>query len=130
MIQKIKRLIWKTEGMEFSNPPSNITGSFNLLYGNISIGTLSFHSGNWHFTYSEEFKNSKTLEPIIDFPDINKEYVNSDLWPFFASRIPTLNQPYHFKKIRQANANKDDSVALLKIFGTDTITNPFKLSAI
>lgn len=128
MIGKIKKYLWKTEGIDYSDPPQNVKGRFHLFYGKIFIGTLSFENGLWHFSYSDEFKKNSYLKPIIDFPDVNKEYECAELWPFFATRIPALNQPYHYKKIMRANASKDDTVALLKIFGSKAITNPYKLS--
>lgn len=130
MIAKIIKYLWKTDGMEYSSLPANTKGEFRLLYDKMLIGILSYEYGNWLFKYSDEFKNSKALKPIMDFPDVDKVYKHTELWPFFATRIPSLNQPFHFKKIKQANANKDDSVALLKLFGNETITNPFKLSPV
>lgn len=128
MIKKFIRSFWKVDGMEFSDNPSGSKGEFALFYGKLLIGILIYDGENWHFKYSDEYReNSKTI-PVIDFPDLNKEYTSKDLWPFFATRIPTLNQPYQFKKIRKANIKEDDSVELLKLFGRDTITNPFKLT--
>jgi hypothetical protein len=66
----------------------------------------------------------------MDFPDKNKVYTNDQLWPFFASRIPSLNQSFQFKKIHKANVKQDDSVGLLRLFGNKTITNPFRLLAL
>jgi hypothetical protein len=66
----------------------------------------------------------------MDFPDPEKVYINEQLWPFFASRIPSLNHPFQLKMIRKANISKDDSVGLLRLFGNETITNPFRLLAI
>jgi hypothetical protein len=60
---------------------------------------------------------------IIDFPNVDKVYTNEVLWPFFAARIPSINQPYQVKKIEKAKINRNDPVALLKLFGLETITN-------
>jgi len=103
---------------------------FHLVYGKMLIGILTYDDGYWSFNYSDEFINNNTLKPIIDFPDLTKTYISTELWPFFLTRIPSINQPYQFKKIEKAKANKHDSVALLKIFGNETITNPYKLFAI
>jgi HipA-like protein len=65
----------------------------------------------------------------MDFPVKEKKYTNEELWPFFATRIPSLNQPYQIKKIENAKISKNDSVGLLKLFGAETITNPFRLVA-
>ena len=130
MIGKVKNYLWKTEGIDYSNPVSGIKADFNLAFEKIIIGTLTFNDGKWIFKYSDEFKKNNVFSPIIDFPDKDKVYTSPELWPFFASRIPSLNQPYHDKKIKQANADKNDSVALLRLFGKNTITNPFRLSPI
>ncbi len=130
MIDKIKKYFWKTEGMDYNNPSSTMMAKFHLVYGKMLIGILTYDDGYWSFNYSDEFINNNTLKPIIDFPDLTKTYISTELWPFFLTRIPSINQPYQFKKIEKAKANKHDSVALLKIFGNETITNPYKLFAI
>lgn len=129
MINKIKSFIWRTDGMEFNNPRVITEAVFHLFYGKLKIGTLTYKSNLWKFEYSEEFKQS-TLNTIIDFPDKNRVYENEELWPFFATRIPTINQPYQIKKIRKANIDENDSVGLLRLFGNETITNPFQLQSV
>lgn len=127
MIKKIIKSFLKVDGMEFSDNPSGSKGVFHLYNGTLLIGTLIYDGENWKFNYSDDFKAVARIIPVIVFPDFNKEYISKDLWPFFATRIPSLNQPYHYKKIKKANIQEDDSVELLKLFGKDTITNPFKL---
>ena len=127
MIKKLIKALWKVDGMEFTDNPSGSKGEFHLLYGKLLIGTLTYDGENWNFKYSDIYKETLRIIPVIDFPDFNKEYISKELWPFFATRIPSLNQPYHLKKIRKANIREDDSVELLKLFGKDTITNPFSL---
>lgn len=128
MIRRLINHLWKVDGMEFTDNPSGSKGVFHLFYGKLLIGTLIYDGENWRFKYSDEFKEVSRIIPVIDFPDFNKEYTSKDLWPFFATRIPTLNQPYHLKKIKKANIRDDDSVELLKLFGKETITNPFLLT--
>lgn len=128
MIRKLIRSLWKVDGMEFSDNPTGSKGEFHLFYGKFLIGILIYDGEYWHFKYSDDFRKVAKSIPVIDFPDLNKEYTSKDLWPFFAARIPTLNQPYHFKKIEKAKIKEDDSVELLKLFGRDTITNPYKLT--
>jgi HipA-like protein len=116
--------------MDYNDTPANSTGVFHLKYQDMLIGILKYENKNWIFTYSDEYKQKPLITPILNFPDPNKVYKNDQLWPFFASRIPTLNQPFHYKKIAKAKISKDDSVGLLKVFGSETITNPFKLQAL
>ena len=130
MINKIKKILWKEEGMEFSDTPKDSKGLFHLKYKNKLIGYLSFNGDEWIFKYSEEYKRNPIINPIIDFPDKTKEYRNKLLWPFFAARIPAINQPFHHKKIKKAKIKKDNSVALLRLFGNATITNPYRLNAV
>lgn len=127
MIKKMLKSFWKVDGMEFSDSPSGSKGVFHLYYEKLLIGTLIYDGENWSFKYSDNYKKESRIIPVIDFPDMQKEYVSRNLWPFFATRIPALNQPYHIKKIKKANISEDDSVELLKIFGRETITNPFRL---
>lgn len=128
MIKKIIKAFWKVDGMEYADNPSGSKGEFHLVYGKLLIGTLIYNGENWNFKYSDIFKEESRIIPVIDFPDLNKEYISKELWPFFATRIPTLNQPYHLKKIRKANISTNDSVELLKLFGKETINNPFQLT--
>ncbi len=124
---KLKHLFWKEEGMDFIDNPVGKSCTFSLTYKNFIIGYLSYNNGSWEFKYSEEYKRTRPISPIIDFPDIDKIYKQERLWPFFAARIPALNQPYQIKKIKKAKVDKDDAVGLLKVFGKETITNPFLL---
>jgi HipA-like protein len=126
MIGSIKKL-WNVEGMEFNNTPTGINGVFHLIYGKQLVGVLTYSDNKWIFEYSTEYKNKSSMQPIIDFPDKEKVYTDNQLWPFFATRIPSLNQPYQIKKIQKANIQENDSVGLLKLFGKETITNPFRL---
>lgn len=130
MIEKLKKMFWKVDGMEFNDNPASSNGTFHLIYGKQIIGMLSYENNKWTFKYSDDFKKNQIINPIIDFPDPDKVYTNDQLWPFFASRIPSLNQSFQFKKIHKANIQRDDSVGLLRLFGNETITNPFRLLAL
>lgn len=130
MIEKIKRLIWKVEGMDYNDSSAMENASFHLIYGKAIIGTLTYKQAQWTFEYDKIFEENSEAAPIMDFPDMKKTYTSKKLWPFFASRIPAINQPYQIRKITKANIDKKDPVALLRLFGKDTITNPFKLLVI
>ena len=130
MIEKFKKLLWKVDGMEFTDNPAGSKGAFQLKYGKQVIGVLSYENNKWTFKYSDEFRKNQVINLIIDFPDPDKVYTNEQLWPFFASRIPSLNQSFQFKKIDKAKIKHDDSVGLLRLFGNETITNPFRLLAL
>ncbi len=102
---------------------------FFLKYGDLLVGTLSVEDGVWKFEYSDQFKQSKFFRPIVEFPDVDKIYESKALWQFFASRIPSPEQPEVEEILRREHISEDDSVSLLKRFGTRTISNPFQLKA-
>ena len=127
MIDYLKKIIWKPEGMEHLKTPANREASFVLIYDKLTVGELRLKDGKWLFEYSTAFKQQSEVKPIVDFPDLDKKYEAEELWPFFASRIPSLNQPAVQEVIREEKLKEDDLVDLLKFFGKLTITNPFKL---
>lgn len=123
MLNKIFKLFWfNGENKDFIvDENSDIT--FELSLGNLIIGSLSFYEGLWHFEYSEDFKKQSHILPLVNFPNKNKEYVNQQLWPFFASRIPSLAQ--------RQNKHADNNVeTLLKLYGRNVINNPYVLSPV
>ena len=72
--------------------PADSQGVFHLVNGKQLIGELTYSNGVWDFEYSSDFKRNSFAQPIMDFPDKEKKYTNEQLWPFFATRIPSLNQ--------------------------------------
>lgn len=132
MKEKIKNIFRKLTPWSIDNefiPIGDNTenGKFELLLEDKVIGTLEYKNNKWIFRYSDEYKKEKFMLPLLNFPDINKVYEFEDLVPFFATRIPNLNQPYHQKKIDKYNGDKNNLVSLLKIFGKKSINNPFEL---
>ncbi len=96
--------------------------SFNLTYRDLLVGVLSYHDDIWHFAYSDDFKDQRNLLPLINFPKLDKEYKSSQLWPFFASRIPSAAQ----RQTKQDD--NDDVISLLKKYGRKVVANPFVLN--
>lgn len=133
MKQKIKKIFskltpWEVGEGNFRNEVEHTSEKkFKLTFHGKSIGTLEYGNSNWIFKYTEEYKAEQFVKPIIDFPDIDKIYQFTELSPFFASRIPNLNQPFHQKKLEKYNGSKDDLASLLQIFGQRSINNPFSL---
>lgn len=123
----IKYLIQHSEGHEGLKTPTNVHAEFILKYEDIIVGYLVLDNGIWKFSYSDEFKGQNKLRPIVQFPDENKVYKNEDLWPFFTIRIPGLNQPTIQTILESENIDRSNEVELLKRFGKNTISNPYKL---
>lgn len=128
----IKRLMDKArEWLGFARSvkaPPEVHARFLLTYDDLLIGTLTVENGLWKFEYSDKFKAENELRPIVEFPDVNTIYVNEDLWQFFASRIPSTEQPEVEKILKREHVQEDDAVGLLKLFGKRTIANPFELT--
>jgi len=133
MKSKIKKILTKLTpwsiGEDFSseNLKSKKEARFILKYKEKEIGVLEHKKDKWLFKYSEQYKKEQFIKPLIDFPIIEKNYEFEELPPFFAARIPNLNQPFHFKKLIKHNGDKNDLVSLLEIFGQKSINNPFEL---
>lgn len=105
-----------------------VQAKFLLTYNGLLIGTLSVDDGLWKFEYSDKFKMEDEFRPIVEFPDVTKTYVNEELWQFFASRIPSTEQPEVEEILKREHVDEDDAVGLLKLFGKRTIANPFELT--
>ena len=116
--------IFKPDGTNYNHPISSGNYLF-LFHKDLKIGTLSYKEGNWIFFYSDEFIIQNKISPIVEFPQKNKKYRAPYLWPFFASRIPAINQPFHLKKINKANIDSNDPFQMLLLFGKRTINNPY-----
>lgn len=118
---------WLGMKKEFKPPAPEVKAEFQLFHGRLLVGTLSVIDGHWQFEYSEEFKLKTDLRPLVEFPDLDEVYQNEELWQFFASRIPSTEQPDVEDVLESENIDETDVVALLKRFGKRTITNPFEL---
>jgi HipA-like protein len=108
--------------------PPKAHAKFLLTYDDLLIGTLTVEDDVWKFEYSEKFRSTGELRPIVEFPDVHKTYVNEELWQFFASRIPSTEQPEVEAILKREHVKEDDAVGLLKLFGKRTIANPFELT--
>ena len=105
-----------------------VRAKFLLKYDDLIIGTLSVEDSTWKFVYSDEFKRDGQLRPLVEFPEVDRSYQSSDLWQFFAMRIPSAEQPEVEEILRREKILEDDAVGLLKRFGGRTIANPFELT--
>ena len=59
MIDKLKKILWKVDGMEFTDNPAGSKGAFQLKYGKQVIGVLSYENNRWTFKYSDEFRKNQ-----------------------------------------------------------------------
>lgn len=128
MIQNIFNLLFNKGESDISHLPQNEKVTFLLEVDGLKIGTLKSNDGVWVFHYEDEFiKNGLAYSRLIGFPDLNKTYRNEVLWPFFRTRIPGLKQPAIQEILKKENIDQNNEAALLKRFGRNTISNPYKL---
>lgn len=122
---KLKKILARLFWSESQNDMVLATeddATFNVNLGKLLVGTLLYSAGVWYFSYSTEFKLQSRILPLANFPSKDKEYSTRDLWPFFASRIPS-NAQLQIDKDKP----KEDVVTLLRRFGRRTIANPYEL---
>ncbi|MDE6340666.1 MAG: HipA N-terminal domain-containing protein [Muribaculaceae bacterium] len=115
------RLFWSESQHDIVLAPEN-EAIFNINLGKLLVGILLYSDGMWYFSYSDEFKNQHRITPLANFPSKDKEYSARELWPFFASRIPSNAQLQIGKDKPQ-----DNIVTLLQKFGRRTVANPYEL---
>lgn len=127
MLKKLAKTLWHNEGMENRVTPDDVQVQFNLSYGKLVIGFLSINQGKWTFEYSEEFKRQSEILPLSNFPNKETVYTSEELWPFFASRIPSVAQLEGMVKTKKEELTERNEVSLLRKYGQRTITNPFVL---
>ncbi|MDY6373083.1 MAG: HipA N-terminal domain-containing protein [Bacteroidales bacterium] len=116
------RLFWSESQNDIILSSYN-DAKFNLNIGKLLVGTLLYSDQMWYFNYSNEFKIQNRILPLTNFPSKDKEYAARELWPFFASRIPS-NAQLQIEK----DQPQEDIVTLLKKFGRRTVSNPFELN--
>lgn len=117
----LARLFW-SESQNDMVLATEDDATFNVNLGKLLVGTLLYSAGVWYFSYSNEFKLQNRVLPLANFPSKDKEYSTRDLWPFFASRIPS-NAQLQIEKDKP----KEDAVTLLRRFGRRTVANPYEL---
>lgn len=123
----IERLFKSDDQNHDLSTPSEQLAHFVLSYKDLIIGHLRHHDGKWIFEYTEEFKRQDKVGVLTDFPQKDKKYEESHLWPFFALRIPGLGQPQVQKIIEKEKIDANNEIHLLRRFGKRTISNPFEL---
>ena len=117
----LARLFW-SESQNDMVLATEDDATFNVNLGKLLVGTLLYSAGVWYFSYSNEFKLQNRILPLANFPSKDTEYSTRDLWPFFASRIPS-NAQLQIEKDKP----KEDVVTLLRRFGRRTVANPYEL---
>lgn len=119
IMSKVVKLFWHDSDETNLRAAQGSSGRFDLMLGTLLVGTLLYANNQWTFSYSEAYKDQTEHCPLVNFPQLDKEYQSNQLWPFFASRLPGTAQLQNEKDL--------DPVSLLKKYGKHVITNPYTL---
>lgn len=122
-MKRLLNLFWSQGAQKQFEIVESESFSFGLFYNQVKVGSLNYNDGIWTFEYTEDFKSQKTILPLINFPNKEKTYSSKDLWPFFASRIPSNAQ------LQKNEDEVPNLIDMLKKFGKNVISNPYVLSA-
>lgn len=132
MLQRIRQL-FRPEGQAQVATPDHEPATFILRYGNLEVGSLHLREGEWMFEYSPSFRDQLArpagVQPLLEFPDVQRTYRSAELWPFFLARIPSAAQPQVQEEIDRRGLDATNAAQLLKAFGERSIANPFLLLA-
>lgn len=101
--------------------------SFSVVLGQMEVGKLSRENGEWVFRYSDAFRRQDTVKPIVNFPNVERDYRSRQLWPFFLLRIPSVEQPSVKRFARKHGLSELTEAMLLRHFGRHSVANPFTL---
>ncbi|RUR80777.1 HIRAN domain-containing protein [Chlorogloeopsis fritschii PCC 9212] len=95
------------------------------------IGRLTFDGMSYQFVYTQGVKEAQQkcgFEPLSSFPELNKVYTSTQLFPVFSNRLMPRSRPDYSSFIQWLNIpeHEDDPIAMLARSGgqreTDTLT--------
>ncbi|WP_430409012.1 HipA N-terminal domain-containing protein [Kordia sp.] len=133
-MKKIIKNIFKINSSKKSDEEYGFVPNTNptilVSYQSQEMGYLTYEKEKWFFEYTPSFKSQNDLQPLFEFPDVNKKYENDRLWPFFLSRIPSEKQPVVETYIKKNPKHKGNLIELLKEFGSHSVNNPYTLDTL
>jgi HipA-like protein len=112
-------------GVKAPAPESQL--SFRIRLDDLEVGELTRDRAEWVFRYSDAFRAQNSVKPIMDFPQVDKEYRSAELWPFFLLRIPSPAQPVVQRHLANKQIAEVDEGTVLREFGRWSVANPFEL---
>jgi len=113
------------------DPPARKLRLYLPLEGErVWVGTLATERGEYVFRYSDEFRRRDELPPLPAFPDRDKEYRDTDLFPFFLARLPPIGRPDVERFVAEHHIDPADTLGLLSVLGRKTITSPYEFDTL
>ena len=125
LLESLRRLM----GRQMSR--SHKSARFRLEYAppagggsSVTVGHLSFDGTQWSFRYDPEYRRRSELRPIEGFPDLDKVYRATTLFPFFAVRIPHEDRPDVRRRLERDHVEEPDATDLLRMYGRHAAASP------
>lgn len=100
---------------------------FMLMDGQREVALISHRDGVWEFRYSDEVRDDDNVIAITDFPDKARVYRSEVPWSFLLARIPSTKRADVMNYLISRNMDTTDTIQLLREFGRQSISNPYKL---
>lgn len=96
------------------------------------VGQLTFTNSYYQFTYIQGAKTAKEkcgFPGVFSFPDWNKVYRSSEVFPIFSNRIMRQSRPEYPQLLSWLNFPEDenDPIALLSRSGGKRVTDNFEV---
>jgi HipA-like protein len=83
-------------------------------------------ASEYSFRYLPAFKELR-LAALPGLPYREEEQTRSELWPFFAERIPDVRRPEIQAALKLNKISAIDDIALLAVLGAHSITDPYEI---
>lgn len=114
------------ERTEESRVPCSGSPMVQVLFEGEPVAELKSLQGKYQFRYLPGFRG-KGLASLPGFPDLDKSYESTDLFPFFEERIPDLRRPEIKEWVRTKGLDEQDRLALLCALGRRSVTDSYEL---
>lgn len=75
------------------------------------IGKLTFDGKKYHFVYingAKEAQKQSNFEPLLSFPQLDKEYSSIHLFPVFANRLMSPSRPEYKNFLRELKVDENN----------------------
>ncbi len=92
------------------------------------VGKLWQDQGDFVFEYDKAFAASPGAEPLSPFPQLDETYRSTELWPFFAVRIPPLRRADVRSLLEERGLKPEQTLEILGTLARRSATNPYELA--
>ncbi len=127
MLNKFMRMFRGISSGHGESDDRSSAAMFLMCFGELPMLILSCDENGWTLRYTKQFKEQSRVSPLVPFPDVDKVYQSTELWPFFAVRIPSIARPEIKRTVRSENLDYSDLAEMLTRFGRKSIADPFEL---